>query len=356
MSIDARLSRLAPALTAQERAILVLGAWRDGKAEDPAWRRHMPREQSETFNYYIHLMNATNRFIGSYIGHLYHMAEKVGLRQAWLVALTLWEEHIDEIRGALRLVLREPVTESEYAARVEEVRKEWMPLGEIAAFAAGESENWADTDYTEDEDGQRTLTDEAWDRVCGEKERELRALVKSGQLQGRGRGRALNIRWGDYCRLIGREVSAGPEDCLSYRVVPDDQAEEAALERLDFQRLQGVLDWRPFNAPPDVDLPKMPEKVKGYLRESTAYALVFCWIQVRVVEVILDEVAAEFGGADPLKPDVREKLDEAKQKLQENHDQLLALDLEVELREPLDEEMEELRGMLRQIQAKGDRL
>jgi hypothetical protein len=62
-------------------------------------------------------------------------------------------------------------------------------------------------------------------------------------------------------------------------------------------------------------------------------------------------VAAEFGGADPVKPDVREKLDGTQRKLQSIHEQLLALDLEVELREPLEEELEELRGLMRQVQA-----
>jgi hypothetical protein len=351
MSIDQRLSRISPALTAQERAILILESWKAGKQEDPAWRRSMPREQSQTFNHYIHLMNAANRFLGAYAGHLAHMAEKVGLRLAWLVSLTLWEEHIEEVRGALRLVLKEPITESEYATRVEEFRQEWMPVDEIAAFAAGESEAWADTDYTEDEDGERSITDEAWDRVCDEKERELRALVKSGKLLGRGRGKALNIQWGDYCRLIGRKVSAGPEDWLSYRILPDDQAEAAGDERLDFQRLLGVLDWRPFYASPDADLPKMPEKMIGYLRETTAYQLIETWVQVRAVDMILGEVAAEFGGADPVKPDVREKLDGTQRKLQSIHEQLLALNLEVELREPLEEELEELRGLMRQVQA-----
>jgi hypothetical protein len=214
------------------------------------------------------------------------------------------------------------------------------------------SDGWAESDYETDDDGEQRITDEAWDRVCTQKEQELRALVTAGKLPGRGRGKALKVQWGEYCRITGQEVVAAPEDCLTYRVVADDQADEAERERMDFRRLQGVLDWRPFYAAPDVDVPRMPEKVKGYLRESTAYHLLTCWVQVRAVEALLGEVAVEFGGVDPLKPDAREKLDEAKQKLQQTHGHLQYLNLEVELREPLDEELEELRQLFVEGQAK----
>src|SRR5690606_11772143 len=62
VSLDSRLSRLSPVLTAQERAVLVLEAWKDGKPEDPGWRSQMPREQAHAFNQLIDLMNAANRF------------------------------------------------------------------------------------------------------------------------------------------------------------------------------------------------------------------------------------------------------------------------------------------------------
>jgi hypothetical protein len=67
------------------------------------------------------------------------------------------------------------------------------------------------------------------------------------------------------------------------------------------------------------------------------------------VDIIVGEVAAEFGGADHVEPDVREKRDEA---LQENHDQLLYLKLDAELREPLPEELDELRELLQRVQEK----
>jgi hypothetical protein len=106
VSIDSRLSRLSPALSALERAILILNAWKEGKEEDPSWRRYMPADQTQAFNRYIGLMNVANRQFGIYIGLLARSAAELRLREAWLVSLTLWQEHIDEMRRALRLSQR----------------------------------------------------------------------------------------------------------------------------------------------------------------------------------------------------------------------------------------------------------
>ena len=60
MSGNQRLDRLYPALTAKERALLVLRAWKADQQEDAAVRRTMPSDQARDFNHYIHLMNAAN--------------------------------------------------------------------------------------------------------------------------------------------------------------------------------------------------------------------------------------------------------------------------------------------------------
>ena len=102
------LSRLAPALSAQERAILVLEAWKDGRQEDPAWRLHMPQEQAKAFNYYIDLMNKANGVLGRLVSHLHVEAEKVELREGWLLSLTVWQDHVDEISQAVHAEVKAP--------------------------------------------------------------------------------------------------------------------------------------------------------------------------------------------------------------------------------------------------------
>ena len=77
MSLDARLHRVAPMLTAQERAILVLESWKEGAQEDPAWRRSMPPSQALEFNRLIDLMNGCNIHLGSFISLLYEQIDKI---------------------------------------------------------------------------------------------------------------------------------------------------------------------------------------------------------------------------------------------------------------------------------------
>ena len=61
MSIDARLNKLMPALTARERAILILRSWKEKTPEDPLWRLTLPQNQATEFSRLIDLMNAVNQ-------------------------------------------------------------------------------------------------------------------------------------------------------------------------------------------------------------------------------------------------------------------------------------------------------
>lgn len=75
------------------------------------------------------------------------------------------------------------------------------------------------------------------------------------------------------------------------------------------------------------------------LREDTPW----CWQELRAVEAVLEEVAAEFDGEDPLLPLVREVLDKTRQDLAELHLLLDFVDAEVELPEPDEERVAFLR-------------
>ena len=188
MSIDQRLSRLAPALTAQERAILILEAWKDVRPEDPSWRRAMPPDQAQSFNHYIDLMNRANLVLGRLISVIHTRVESLEQREAWLVCLILWQEHIEEIRRALRLAVQEPITESEYSAEVQVNRDEWVLVEELAAFLAG-YRNYSEADYEESETGSPVVKDDVWDRAVAEEDQRLRKLVAEGTLPSKGKGK-----------------------------------------------------------------------------------------------------------------------------------------------------------------------
>ena len=59
--------------------------------------------------------------------------------------------------------------------------------------------------------------------------------------------------------------------------------------------------------------------------------------------MVLEEVAAEFDGEDPLLPPVREVLDKTRQELVEFHSSLDFVDVEVDVPEPDEERVEWLR-------------
>ena len=343
MSIDQRLNRLAPALTAQERAILVLESWKDERPEDPAWRKYMPQEQNRAFSYYIELMNRANLVLGKVAGVLAMQARMLSLREAWLVDVTLWQEHVDEIRQAVRRSVREPITESEHQALVQAACDEWVPVEELAEFLAGDRDDYPDAAYEEDESGYLSIRDEFWEPAVAEEERRLRALVADGTLQARGKGKAMKLQQGALSHF-GHEVGAASEDYVSYQVLPDDRAEEAETDRQLLRGLQRVLDWQHFDGPDTDEVTGMPEKIRQALRDSTAFHLISTWVEVRSVEMLLDEIGEEFNGIDPLRPVFREKLDSTRETLLGVKEHLLYLGIDAKLREPLDEELEEVRS------------
>jgi hypothetical protein len=349
MSIEQRLNRLAPVLTAQERAILILEAWKAGRPEDPAWRRSMPQAQVPAFNQYIELMNRANVVLGRLIGAIAMQTEALEQREMWLVDMVLWEEHVEEIRRAIRLAVREPITESEYAAANQAARDEWVSVTEMAAFLAGEREEWPEDDYeTVDGEYGPVIKDEAWDRGVAEEERKLRAMVARGELPSRGKGKRLELQQGVLSHF-GHEVGAVSEDYLSYRVVRDEEAEEVESERKALRHLQRVLEFLPYDL--DGENGKMHERLRNGLRETTAFRLISGWVELKCVEVLVDEIGEAFNGVDPLKPAFREKLDDTRRRLQDVQEHLMFLRMEVVLRDPLPEELDEMRGWLEELPA-----
>jgi hypothetical protein len=70
-------------------------------------------------------------------------------------------------------------------------------------------------------------------------------------------------------------------------------------------------------------------------------------LQLRSVEIVLDEWGAEFGDIDPLKPAFREELDVAKQDLLALQKHLGWLQIAVDLRDPRQDEMEQVTEWVR---------
>ncbi len=346
MTIDARLNKLMPVLSARERAILVLESWKRGEQEDPKWRTTMPAEQSRQFNRLIELMNGSVLQMGQYITILEQQVDKLELRQCWLVTLVLWEEQLTAVRRAARLTLREPVTGSDYGAKQTALDEEWESVGDLAELLVDQHGDWREEDFETLEGWpEPVVSDAAWERVRAKEEKRLRRAVAAGELAGRGRGVSLCVQEGAFNAWAGLAPRPVPEDVLAFRVVPDSEAGDAEQERAAIHRLQEALDWRPLRVKDDPAEKRVIEVIAGHLRTSLASAFSELWQAMRAVDMVLAEVAAEFDGADPIRPLKREVLDSARTRLLGLAEQLVLLDVEIELAEP----DEELLGLVRRM-------
>jgi len=101
MSIDSRLSALMPALTAKERAILVLRSLKDRTLEDPKLRRAMPTEQAAEFNRLIVLMNACNIYLPLHVTMVEGHSQELHLRFSWLMTLARFGMHTWNLAGLI---------------------------------------------------------------------------------------------------------------------------------------------------------------------------------------------------------------------------------------------------------------
>jgi len=101
VSIDARLNNVMPALSAKERASLILGSLKDGTTEDPKWRSTMPPSQTAEFNRLIGLMNGCNIYLSHLITRIAGLVDLLDLRIGWLATARLAEMQLDEVSGQL---------------------------------------------------------------------------------------------------------------------------------------------------------------------------------------------------------------------------------------------------------------
>ena len=354
MSGNQRLDKLYPALTAKERALLVLRAWKEEREEDLQVRRTMPSSQTHEFNRYIHLMDAANEDLGKYIVALNGVANQLGLKSAWLASLQLWGIRIWELATYIVLHTNEPVTESEHRRLVEKARAEMVPLADLAEVLVESYDGWteADMEPREDPDDGPVVRQRAWNGMVAEKKRELTRLVEEGTLAGRRSGRRLLINNGSFYDWLGEPVPVRPDWGNGYDVLPDDQAER--VERLKKERLdaQEAVSRSPTSPLLEFLEDRLGRRVTerqerwdeamAALRESLREGIPWCWQELRAAEAVLDEVAEELG-EDPLLPPVRQVLDKTRNDLVELHALLRFVDAEAELPEPDEERVEWLR-------------
>ena len=357
MTIDARLSKLTPALSAKERAILILRAWKEGVPEDPLIRSKMPAEQGPEFNHYIGLMNGVHDFLSLYTLILDQSLTLFDARYGWLLSLHLWALTTLDLAGYIAFHTNEPITRSEYQQRLAAARDEMVPAPELAKILAEQHEGWADEDLEPQKGGgEPQVTDAAWERVLGKKEGELARFAEQGVLVGGRKGRRLTVQAGSFYDWLGKPVPFIPDWGSEFEVFPDKQADEVrrlqearrhTQEECQSAPLSLVLDLarrkprRPRNASPQGE--EIAEAVGTRLREGIQLR----WRELRSIELVLEEVAEEFDGEAPTRPWEREALDNGKKRLEELHRAAQTYAGAFQLPGPDEEETEQVREVIR---------
>jgi len=357
VSIDGRLDKLTPALTAKERAILILRASKEGMPEDPQVRSTMPPEQALEFNRYIALMNGVNVFLTFYTGILDQSLALLDARYGWLLTLHLWALSVSDLAGYITLYTREPVTRSQHEQQLKAAREKTAPAPELAETLTEQYVGWADSDLEPQKgDGEPQVTDAAWERVLGEKEREIARLVDERVLVGTRKRRRLYVNTGSFYDWLGQPVPLFPDWGWQFQVFPDRQADE--VRRLQEARRQTQEECQRAPLSLVLDLPgrkarrprtgshrgeEIAEAVGAALREGIQLR----WRELRSIELVLEEVAGEFDGEAPTRPWEREALDNGKKRLEELHRAAQTYVGPFKLPGPDEEEMEQVREVIR---------
>ncbi len=343
-SIDARLTKLMPALSARERAVLILGSFKNKTLEDPKWRNTMPPDQSAELSRLIGLINACGVQLAHLITFLEGEVEKLELRIVHLITLRSWELNLAEIDYAAALLVREPLTETAYQGLVRKASNEYVPLAKLAETLAEKERAWSDDDLESVRwAGDLVVKQEAWLRLVQGAAARLLAAASAGDLEAKGSGKAMRIKRGSFDAWLGRADTLHPEWAGGYDVRPDDGAARVDGDRKTLAHLQLALE-KPVSDSSG-GRTSLSTVIEGHIAALQA-GIQMRWEDVRAIEIVIYEIAAEFGGEDPLRPLIREVLDKAKAGLTFLNRLLEWQDAAAELKEPDDDNLAALRALV----------
>ncbi|HUF52788.1 MAG TPA: hypothetical protein VMR52_03305 [Dehalococcoidia bacterium] len=297
MRTPGRLDKLYPTLSARERALMVLNAWKEGGKEDPKVRSTMPISQVTSFNRYIALINGCNKHLGPYLLLLRAQVEQLSLKLGWLQTIDLWSINATEMALAAFRAAKEPITKSGYCQLLEQERSRVEPVLELAELLA------------EQRIGD-DATDAAWKRALSQARRDIEEAVDKGRVVAHKRGRRLMVQVGSFYDWLGQPTPLHPDWGLEYEVHPDDQ--DIALLTQRFDDLRKAVQNSPAGLQVCLDdeqemgrTARFAHDIAKGLREAITSDLQYKRAEVAAVDAVIAEVSEEFAGEDPLLPELR---------------------------------------------------
>ncbi|MEO8458275.1 MAG: hypothetical protein ABI559_10720 [Chloroflexota bacterium] len=155
----------------------------------------------------------------------------------------------------------------------------------------------------------------------------------------------------EYKKLKKGKREPRPDWGLRYEVMPDAEAATVARRRADRAHIRDTIK----RAPLDASLPFKPARegdgrsmddVWQALVERMNRGTILCWLDLRAIESVLEDAAAEFDGEDVAIPVVRMLVDWIRVELLELHEKLITMyGQECELPEPSPEHVGAMKSI-----------
>lgn len=364
-SLGGRTERLFHDLTATERGLMVLQAWKRGEREDPKVRSTI-RERADVlaFNHLISVMNAANTRMGLYVIELAHAVDLLGMELQWLQALDMWSDDVTWLGTFILFHGRTMITESEHQALIDADRAQWTPLQALAEEMVEDFDDWTPEELEVNADGEEVVRDVAWKRRVAQFERQLRQLVRDGTLKGRTTKGGISVEVGSFYDWRGRAPVVFPDWGPPFEVRPDEESEDVRRTQVLIEHVRTILQTTPRTL-----LTRRIEK----RTEAEQNALPFDagkeawdrmltvkaeqagrrWREIGAVEVVFAEVGdREFAGEAPELPYVRATMDAATAKLEASRKVLGAMGKEFEFEQPTEGDLKAAREMYADVLAR----
>ncbi len=276
--------------------MLILGAFKNKTPEEPKWRATMPSNQAFELYRLIGLINACGIQLAHLITFLEGEVEKLELKVVHLITLRDWELNLAEIDFAAAHLTREPLTETAYQDLVKKASNEYVPLAKLAETLAGVERAWSDADLESVPwSGDLVVKSEAWLRLAHDAADRLLNAASAGDLEAKGSGKAMRIKRASFDAWLGRADTPDPEWAGGYDVRPDDESARVDGDRKSLAHLQLALEK------PVTDRSggrtSLSTVIEGHIAALQA-GIQMRWEDVRALEIVIDEIAAEFGGED----------------------------------------------------------
>lgn len=321
-----QLARLYADLTAKERALAVLKAWKSDEQPDAAIVSTMPPAQVADYNRYLDVLLATIDLEPD-IMLLQQFVVELELRYEQLLFVRLRAVEVGVLGAYIIEHIREPVTATAFAERRATLRSELVPAAEFAELLAERlvSEQ-AEQDVTFDGARPRPVSRaQRWRRLVADDRRELEKLVATGTLRGVRQGRRVVIEAGSFYDWLGEKMPVFSEGCTDYDVRPDADAARVAQQQQALRDVRQILAMapRPSLVPVGIDRasaddaaadaePDWVQTLATTIRDGVQTR----WAELRLIEIIVDEIAhLQFDGEDPLWPARRSRLDDCRRRL-----------------------------------------